>query len=43
MLFSEVLAVYFENHKKPVNTLSEHNAESFTLLIQVVQVVTTKL
>jgi hypothetical protein len=31
MLFMEIIAVYFENHKKPVNTRSGQNSELQTV------------
>jgi hypothetical protein len=29
MLFREIIAVYYENHRKPINTLCGQNVELF--------------
>jgi hypothetical protein len=33
MWFREIIAAYYENHTKPVNTLCEQNAELLTIKV----------
>jgi hypothetical protein len=42
-LFGEVIAVYSENHTKPLKTLCEKNAELLNVAAGVVHIVTTGL